>query len=452
MSPATQTDTPTSQPPTGGVAPAASRSLPGDHEAVVAPPPGHPRFPLIDSMRALAALFILTAHGLFLAGVWQTAWYRGIFAHNIGLALFFVISGFVIYRPFVAHRVLGAPSPGILAYGRRRFLRIIPPYWLALTVLAIFPGLPGVLTGDWWAYYGLLQLFPIYDFSACGHEALGCGIPTAVTLPGELTFYLMVPLFAALAVGVMRSRVATCWLRAELLLLAVLAVASVGFRAWTVTTTPFRAYLFYGITGMFLWSAGGMALAAISVAVQDSEGRTRLGDLLVRTPAWLSWLVGAAVIVVLGTAYPDPVLSDVLGNPGPGDWGGFASATAVEYVALGAAATLFVLPAVFGGGGTIRRRVMANPVLAWLGVISYGLYLYHLPLELELRELGINEVLPKHPHLVLLPVSLAVTVLFAAASYYAFERPILRFKEPRRARRRRTAQAESGGTAAQPVP
>ena len=101
--------------------------VPGDVEPVVAPPPGHPRFPLIDALRGGAALFIVVAHGVALSGGIDGTWYRGLFAHNMGLAMFFMISGFVIYRPFAAHRVLGARNPGVKAYARRRFLRILPP-------------------------------------------------------------------------------------------------------------------------------------------------------------------------------------------------------------------------------------------------------------------------------------------------------------------------------------
>lgn len=81
-------------------------------EPAVAAPPGHRRFPLIDSLRGGAALFIIVGHALGLAGVLDDAWFRFLFRHNPGLVIFFMVSGFVIYRPFVAHRVLGARDPG----------------------------------------------------------------------------------------------------------------------------------------------------------------------------------------------------------------------------------------------------------------------------------------------------------------------------------------------------
>jgi peptidoglycan/LPS O-acetylase OafA/YrhL len=72
------------------------------------------------------------------------------------VGVFFALSGFLLYRPYLAARLAGRPQPSTRSFLRRRWLRILPAYWVALTVLAIWPGLPGVFTGDWWRYYGLL--------------------------------------------------------------------------------------------------------------------------------------------------------------------------------------------------------------------------------------------------------------------------------------------------------
>ena len=63
---------------------------------------------------------------------------------NLGVTIFFLISGFLIYRPFVNSRMNGAPATPLARFLERRFLRIFPAYWLALTLLAIAPGLPDV--------------------------------------------------------------------------------------------------------------------------------------------------------------------------------------------------------------------------------------------------------------------------------------------------------------------
>jgi peptidoglycan/LPS O-acetylase OafA/YrhL len=51
--------------------------------------------------------------------------------------------------------------PSLVRYAQRRVLRIVPAYWLALTVLALWPGLEGVFTSESWVYYGFVQSFRV---------------------------------------------------------------------------------------------------------------------------------------------------------------------------------------------------------------------------------------------------------------------------------------------------
>ena len=74
-------------------------------EPAVAPPPGNPRFPLIDSLRALAALSVLVYHTGYASLASFVAWYGPVVGHlDVGVPLFFAISGFLLYRPFFAAR------------------------------------------------------------------------------------------------------------------------------------------------------------------------------------------------------------------------------------------------------------------------------------------------------------------------------------------------------------
>src|SRR5439155_8306716 len=59
---------------------------------------------------------------------------------EVGVAIFFVISGFLLYRPFAASRAAGQPAPRTGPYAWRRVLRIVPAYWLALTVTVVVLG------------------------------------------------------------------------------------------------------------------------------------------------------------------------------------------------------------------------------------------------------------------------------------------------------------------------
>jgi peptidoglycan/LPS O-acetylase OafA/YrhL len=89
------------------------------------------RFPLIDSIRAISALAILGVHAALVAGVYTSGSVLGTYTLHLdtGVTVFFLISAFLLYRPFVIARVSGEPGPRTGAYAWRRFLRIAPGYW-----------------------------------------------------------------------------------------------------------------------------------------------------------------------------------------------------------------------------------------------------------------------------------------------------------------------------------
>jgi peptidoglycan/LPS O-acetylase OafA/YrhL len=96
----------------------------------------------------------------------------------------------------------------------------------------------------------------------------------------------------------------------------------------------------------------------------------------------------------------------------------------VKHLLAVVAALFLVLPAVFGDrAGGWPRRVMAWGLLAWMGLISYGIYLWHDGVVAVLEKHGIERSFT-----VLGVATIVTTAAVAAASYYLVERPILRFK------------------------
>ena len=382
-------------------------------EPAVAPPPGNPRFPLFDGLRAIAALSVVTYHTAFYSQAYQQSDLGPIVARlNIGVAIFFVISGFLIYRPFVAARMEGRAAPAVRDYARRRFLRIVPAYWVALTVLAIYPGVRGAFTGEWPIFYGFAQVYST--------DTVLDGISPAWTLGTEIAFYAALPIYAWVVGRSLRDRPGA--MRLELVLLAVLAAASVAAR--TVANTGDFGTLGLTLPGTFAWFAVGMALAVVSSAA--AVGRVAAPAVLSRaTAAWV-----AAGLLYLAMCY-------ALGAPD-----GYVFATPVstgdafvEFVMSGAIAGLLVLPAVFGWErGEAPRRVLGAPVVAWLGLISYGIYLWHHDVILWLIDRGVLDTFDGIPFLALTVLALGMTVAIAALSYYVVERPLLRLKDRRRAR------------------
>ena len=381
----------------------------------VAPPPGHPRFPLLDGVRALAALSIVLLHVGDGTGFARTSALGAFTARmDAGVALFFVLSGFLLYRPFVASRLEARPAPSAGRYLRRRLLRIVPAFWVAMLVMGAL-GWISVLNGDWWRYFGFVQNLSV--------ETVLGGIRPAWSLCVEMSFYLVLPLWALGLARLLRGRPARTQIRAEAIALGALALASLALRAaffdadhgslWLVTLPAFLD-----------WFAVGMGLALASVALAGREPRAA-----VLRRAWLAWAGAAACFAVVSLVVPLPR--------------GLVAARTVEahlaqhvlYIAVGA---LVALPGIFGirpdaePASRAIGRFLGHPVMAWLGLVSYGIFLWHQPLIQPLTDHGALDLIPGMPFPSLVLSLTVVSAAVAATSYYLLERPILRFKDSRR--------------------
>ncbi|MEA2431879.1 MAG: hypothetical protein QOI19_2352 [Thermoleophilaceae bacterium] len=364
-------------------------------------------------MRAIAVLCVLLTHTSFLAGSNGREWFGDFTARlDLGVTIFFLISGFLIYRPFVNSRLNGAPATPLVVFFERRFLRIFPAYWLALTALAISPGLPDVHSGHWWIYYGLFQAYDPTWFDK--------GIGTAWSLSTEVAFYVLLPLYAWAVTRLARS------VRFELTLLALLATASVVARALVAHSEQHAAFgtaSTFPITlgGSFLWFALGMGLAVISARLQgrDATAQPRAIAFVERRP-WVPWLLALGFFVLV---------SKGIGITGNGFEHLSVAQNVGEHLLYAAVALCLLLPAVFGdNGGGWPRRVLAKRWLALLGLISYGVFLWHLTLAIKLSGEGVGGWLPIGRFLSLTVIVVAVSVPVAAASYLLLERPLLRLK------------------------
>ena len=386
-------------------------------EPVVSPPPGNPRFPLMDSLRAVAALSVLVTHTGFLSGANTGAVYGDYTARlDVGVTIFFLLSGFLLYRPFVSARLGERRRPRIPDYARRRLLRILPAYWLAITVLAIWPGLPQMWEPHDWVYYALVQVyFPQWSLG---------GLLPAWSLSVEIAFYAALPLIVLLMERPFMGRTRRTKIRSELILMAVLFVGAILFRVLVRASEDAvpDSNLYFTLAGNFDWFALGMFLALASVVVGGMERPPLPVRLVERLPS-LSWVVAGVLFwaiatqMGIGPEFPQEYTSE--------EW-------LYEHLFYGAIAFFLLLPAVFGDSlGGLPRVILRNRVLAWLGLVSYGIFLWHLPLIPEIADWNWGEW--KFVGMTLTTFVMATAL--ATISYYVLERPLLRYKHPSAKRR-----------------
>jgi peptidoglycan/LPS O-acetylase OafA/YrhL len=377
------------------------------------------RFPLMDSLRAVAALSVLMFHAGYFAGLLKDDFFahRVVARFDVGVTIFFLISGFLLYRPFVRARLRDEDPPATGAYAWRRFLRIVPAYWVALTLVTVVLTLPHVFTATGIPlFYGFAQ---IYDKNL----AFG-GIPQAWTLCIEITFYAFLPLWALGMRKLSGGRTPRERMARELVGLALLFAASV---AWKVVAlkladlhSPEPQVALMPLGNFLDQFALGMGLAVLSVWYEDQPGRLpgplRLLD---RFPS-LAWAMAFLALLAVSTvAMP----------------AGFGQAPTgqdflLRHELYGVVALGMVLPAVFGDPQRgLVRRILGNRVLLFLGLVSYGLYLYQLAVVSQLTRWDFNSVAQAVYPPIMWPIATFVgSLILATASYYGIERYALRLK------------------------
>jgi peptidoglycan/LPS O-acetylase OafA/YrhL len=376
------------------------------------------RFAQVDALRAIAALSVFVFHAADKALVGTPiATYTS--RLDVGVTLFFVISGFLLYRPFVAARLRSdVPAPEAGRYAWHRVLRIVPAYWVALTVSTIVLGRPGVLGRDAIVYYGFGQVYSL-------HTLFG-GIGQAWTLSVEVAFYVFLPLWAW-AISHIRRKGARARLRVELVALASLAGFSLLLKpllAGAIWMDPrLRSALSQSLLVYLDQFAVGMALAALSVWFENHRPPRAIEFVSARP--WLPWAAAAVAFWVIATQ---------LGLK-PWALAPQTSTQRFEVHCLGAVVAFgLILPAVLGQHrrGAIQKALRWRPLL-WIGTVSYGLYLWHSTVLVQLGRWGVPADVVRatgiDPLIVWMVLGIVPSLALAAGSWYGIERIVLRRKD-----------------------
>jgi peptidoglycan/LPS O-acetylase OafA/YrhL len=323
--------------------------------------------------------------------------------------------------------VTGSQRPGFGSYALGRFLRIYPAYWVALTLIAAWGHAAGAFSGDWPYLYLLIQNY--FDLGLAG-------IGTAWSLCVEVAFYVFLPLFV-LALAHAGGASPAARLRRAAVAIATLAVIGLVLRAWLTAQGGHVAA--DEVPATFLdWFALGMGLAVLSVWIETRD------ELLPRGLRWLdrapglAWAGAFAAFVALCLVF-DP---EQPGYGAGGEWG--------AHVSYGVVAILMALPVAIGDQTRgLLRRVLASRVLLYLGLVSYGIFLWHIAVIRQLEEWHLERVEFVHPYLLWPLVTLAITTVIATISYYAVERPAMGL---RRRLLGSAADRPAGEATAEPAP
>jgi peptidoglycan/LPS O-acetylase OafA/YrhL len=291
-------------------------------------------------------------------------------------------------------------------------LRIVPAYWVALTVLALYPGLTGVFGSRWWAYYGFAQ-----DYS---RRTVIFGIGPAWSLGCEVVFYALLPFLSLGLARLSAVRGRRMFWQLEVAVLGGLALASAGWRAYVDAHPAVPAATF---ASTFAWFAAGMLLAVASVTWhRRPDGVLRA----VARHAWVGWAVAVIAYLVICRGLGLSGAFVLFAHQSTAQDLGVYALSAVVAVGL-------ALPAAFEPSPrSAVGRFLASPAVAWLGLVSYGIYLYHYPIADHLSG-GVSS--GGHAAVKFLWLAGATAALATAAgalSYYAVERPALRLKDRRR--------------------
>jgi peptidoglycan/LPS O-acetylase OafA/YrhL len=394
------------------------------------------RFPCFDGLRAVAAMGVLVNHvGFFSGKAGRSATLGPFLARmDIGVAVFFLISGFLLYRPFVERIFTSAPHPDLGGFLKRRALRIFPAYWVCLTFVAFVFAFQTIDLKGFFLHYGLVQIYS-------AEHITGGPVQQAWTLAVEITFYLFLPFYAWLTARLTRDHRHA--LRVQLVAAGVLYGISLAYRGAIFAsgiedTGRVRSWL----PGYFDYFALGILLAVVSVWMTRS-GRGEWSLMKARSFPWVCWAIALALFALVSKGLgldPSPVqITEQNGLAIIGDFApGKQFATQFLY---GTASFFLLLPAVFGPQDRgLVRGFLRNGVVAWLGLVSYGIYLWHEAVIDGYARL--TDTQPFNGNFSeMLAVTVAGTVAVAAANYYVIERPALKLKDRPLWPRRRPAAA-----------
>ena len=356
------------------------------------------RRPALDGLRAVAALLVVITHAAYLSGFTVNGGLLGRLAGrgDFGVAIFFALSGFLLHVHLVSDARDGRTD--VRAYAVRRGARVLPAYWVTLAVvLAVVQ--PPVRTALAQAL-AVQTYLPGTDLDAFSQSW---------SIPTELSFYIVLPLVVWLLEKARRRDPDL----PVLLLVASAVVATIALAFVTVGQVGEDLVIERWLPARWPNFAVGMVLAEL---VLRPESRfARAGRRLGRDSA--GCLVLAAAALLLATT---PIAG--LLTLGPVSGGQLSVRLALSTAVAG----LLLAPLVLGRDDDAYGAALGSRPARNVGIVSYGLFLWHLPVFAGLYALTRAQaftggIVP------LLAVGLPISLLLAWLSHVVVERPAMRW-------------------------
>ena len=339
---------------------------------------------------------------------------------DLMLAIFFVLSGYLIARPFVRSFVLGTKRPSIRRFARNRVLRIVPIFYVIALIVLLRLGLDGSIgptpdnpSGDapastWWQ---VLSIFTFTQTYTGGSATLPIG--QAWSLDVEAAYYATIPIAALIAfrfgkpLKTPRARgIAVLTFIGFLLLLSIAMRQNADNSFALLTSPPLIVWVFLP----------GVALAALEpFAVPWFRGHPARAKRF----AW-SCVVVAAIAALLYM-----------------QWDYEAGTTQLHH-SLGRRSLLVAIIGftLIGGmlalqlGTNSAPRWLNNRVTNWIGERSYALYLVHVWVLFEIIHIVGYETEPVLLGAIMFVVGLPVSLALSGLSMRYIERPCLERRLP----------------------
>jgi peptidoglycan/LPS O-acetylase OafA/YrhL len=370
----------------------------------------------LDGLRAVAAFMVLLFHvaantGYLVRQDTPLSWLlsRG----EIGVPIFFALSGLLLFRPWALRILEDAPTPRLGSYARKRGLRVLPAYWVVV-VAAILLHSREHLT-DLWSWVSLLTLTYSYDPHPWWGGYLGPdGLGQIWSLTVEVAWYALLP-----ATGLLLLRLAgtgPIGTRYRRLMYGLTGYAVISL-AYTVVMfhTSDEQLVSVWLPRYLIWFAAGMAMSAVAVYARHHAPTARWTRTIAES--WGMWWIAAALFYCLASTPLTGVSRMLSVSVWPAEF---------HLGLYGMVAVCLIAPVAFAPAGhPAISAVLGNRVMAFLGKISYGVFLWQFVV------ISVWFTVTDHPAytgnlLVDFPVCALLTVGVATASYHLIEQPFVR--------------------------